>query len=291
MAHELAATFRGEVLTPGDAGYDEARALWNGVIDKRPAVIARAADTGDVSEAIRFARENGLAVTARGGGHGVAGNALTDGGLVVDLSAMRNVEVDRDGRTARADGGVTLGELDAATQAHGLAAPVGVVSKTGIAGLTLVRRHRVAAPEARPLGRQPRLARGRRRGRPRAHRERDGERGALLGASRRRRELRRGDVVRVPAASGRAGGLRRIRPVPGRGSDRRPSRARRVHGERARRGEPARAPRFRAARGAVPRGSPRRAVSSRSRRPSSGRSTRAKASSRRCGRSASRWRT
>ena len=124
-------------LHPGDEAYDEARALWNGMIDKRPAVIARCSTSADVIAAVNHARENGLRATARGGGHGVAGNALNDGGLVVDLSAMRAVEVDAARKTARADPGVTLGELDAATQAHGLATPLGVVSQTGIAGLTL----------------------------------------------------------------------------------------------------------------------------------------------------------
>jgi FAD/FMN-containing dehydrogenase len=122
---------------PGDQAYDEACALWNGLIDKRPAVIARASTSADVIDAVNHARENGLRVTARGGGHGVAGNALSDGGLVVDLSAMKGIEVDAAAKTARAESGVTLGELDTATQAHGLATPLGVVSQTGIAGLTL----------------------------------------------------------------------------------------------------------------------------------------------------------
>jgi FAD/FMN-containing dehydrogenase len=133
----LRADVRGEVSTPGVAGYDEARALWNGMIDRHPAAIVLVEGADDVAVAIRFAREHGLTVTVRGGGHGVAGNALSDGGLVVDLRRLRSVEVDPDARTARAGGGVTLGELDTATQEHGLAAPVGVVTKTGIAGLTL----------------------------------------------------------------------------------------------------------------------------------------------------------
>lgn len=143
---------RGDVLVPGDAAYEETRSLWNGMVDRRPAVVARVADVEDVQEAVRFAAANGLAVTARGGGHGVAGTALSDDGLVVDLSRMREIDVDPDARSARAGGGVTLGELDAATQAHGLATPLGVVTKTGIAGLTLSggigwlrRKHGLAA--------------------------------------------------------------------------------------------------------------------------------------------------
>jgi FAD/FMN-containing dehydrogenase len=139
-------------LRPGDEHYDDARALWNGMIDRRPAVIARCTTAADVVDAVNHARENGLRATALGGGHGVAGNALNDGGLVVDLSAMKAIEVDAAAKTARAGPGVTLGELDAATQAHGLATPLGVVSQTGIAGLTvgggigwLRRKHGLAA--------------------------------------------------------------------------------------------------------------------------------------------------
>jgi FAD/FMN-containing dehydrogenase len=133
----LAAQFEGELLRPGDAGYREGRALWNGLIDKRPALIARASGPSDVVGALAFARDQGLAVAVRGGGHGVAGNALAEGGVVIDLSGLKAIEVDPGARVARAGAGVTLGELDAATQEHGLAAPLGVVSETGIAGLTL----------------------------------------------------------------------------------------------------------------------------------------------------------
>ena len=148
----LRADVRGDVVTPGGAGYNEARALWNGMIDRHPAGIVRAASAEDVAIALRFAREHGLVVTVRGGGHGVAGNALSDGGLVLDLRELKAIEVDPAARTARAGGGVTLGELDAATQEHGLATPLGVVTKTGIAGLTLAggigwlrRKHGLAA--------------------------------------------------------------------------------------------------------------------------------------------------
>ncbi len=148
----LRAGFRGSVLVPENEGYDEARGLWNGMIDKRPALIARCAGVGDVLEAVRLASDHGLVVTVRGGGHGVAGNALSDGGVVVDLTPMNGVRVDPESRTARAEGGVTLGEIDRETQAFGLAAPLGLVSRTGIAGLTLSggmgwlrRKHGLAA--------------------------------------------------------------------------------------------------------------------------------------------------
>jgi FAD/FMN-containing dehydrogenase len=137
-----------QLLAPGDPGYDDARTVWNGAIDKRPALIARCARAADVAAALRLARERELEIAVRGGGHGVAGLAVNDGGLVVDLSPMRQVAVDPEGRTASAGAGVLWGELDAATQAHGLATVGGIVTHTGIAGLTLgggigwlMRRH------------------------------------------------------------------------------------------------------------------------------------------------------
>ena len=128
---------RGELFCPGDAEYEEARLLWNGLIDKRPALIARCAGVGDVIDSVNFARENDLLVAVRGGGHNVAGNAVCDGGLVIDLSAMKKIRVDPERRTVRAEGGATLGDLDREAQVFGFATPLGVVSKTGIAGLTL----------------------------------------------------------------------------------------------------------------------------------------------------------
>lgn len=129
--------FHGALLRPLDEGYEEARRLWNGDIDRRPALIARCAGAGDVVEAVRFARERDLLVSVRGGGHGIAGHAVCDDGLMIDLSLMKAVRVDPTARIARAAGGVLWGELDRATQQFGLATTGGIVSHTGIAGLTL----------------------------------------------------------------------------------------------------------------------------------------------------------
>lgn len=129
--------FRGEVLAAGDAGYDDARAIWNGMFDRRPAVIARCVGAHDVIQAVGFARENDLAISVKGGGHGVAGFASSEGGMMVDLSLMRGVTVDPARKTARVEGGALLGDADAGTQLHGLAVSAGVVSHTGVAGLTL----------------------------------------------------------------------------------------------------------------------------------------------------------
>ncbi|MFW6201888.1 MAG: FAD-binding oxidoreductase [Gemmatimonadota bacterium] len=135
--HELEDRLRGPVLRAGDEGYDEARRIWNAMIDKRPALIARCTGAADVIDALRWSREHDLLVSVRGGGHNVAGNALCDGGLTMDLSGLRSVHVDPAARTARAEPGVTLGDIDRETQAFGLAVPTGIVSMTGIAGLTL----------------------------------------------------------------------------------------------------------------------------------------------------------
>jgi FAD/FMN-containing dehydrogenase len=134
---DLRGQVRGEVFAEGDPAYAEACRIWNGMIDRRPAVVVRCTGSADVMAAVRFAREAGLAVSVRSGGHNVAGTSLSDGGLVVDLTGMRNVFVDRDRRTVRAAGGARLGDVDHETQAFALATPFGVVSKTGIAGLTL----------------------------------------------------------------------------------------------------------------------------------------------------------
>jgi FAD/FMN-containing dehydrogenase len=131
------ASLRGELLRAGDAGYDEARRVWNGMIDKRPALIARCAGVADVISAVNFARTHQLLVSVRGGGHNIPGNAVCHGGLMIDLAPMRSIRVDPVRRTARAEGGVIWGEFDRETQAFGLATTGGSVSDTGIAGLTL----------------------------------------------------------------------------------------------------------------------------------------------------------
>jgi FAD/FMN-containing dehydrogenase len=134
---ELKGGFKGEILLPSDGAYESARKIWNAMIDKHPAVIACCASTSDVVRGVNFARDNGLLLAVRGGGHNIAGNALCDDGLVIDLSKMKAARVDPARRRVTIEGGATLSDLDAATQAHGLATPVGINSTTGIGGLTL----------------------------------------------------------------------------------------------------------------------------------------------------------
>ncbi|HKY76638.1 MAG TPA: FAD-binding oxidoreductase [Acidimicrobiia bacterium] len=129
--------FGGDILVPGDSGYDEARAVWNGDIDRRPAVIARCYTAEQVADAVAFGRQEGLEIAVRGGGHSFAGFSVCDNGLMITLSEMKSVTVDPAARTVRAGGGATWADVDAATEPHGLAVPGGIVSHTGIAGLTL----------------------------------------------------------------------------------------------------------------------------------------------------------
>src|SRR5207253_1918829 len=133
----LSERVRGAVLTPGDPRYDEARELWNALIDRRPALIVQCSGAADVVDAVNFAREQGLVLSIKAGGHNVAGNAVNDAGIVLDLSQMRGVHVDPDAQTVRVQGGATWGDCDRETQLFGLAVPGGVVSTTGVAGLTL----------------------------------------------------------------------------------------------------------------------------------------------------------
>ncbi len=133
----LRETFDGEVITPDDGAYDDARRVWNAMFDRRPSLLVRPTSVADVATAIRFGRERDLEIAIRSGGHSAAGHSTSDGGLVIDLSRFRGVTVDPERRTARANGGALLGELDIAAQAHGLVCPVGVIGHTGVAGLTL----------------------------------------------------------------------------------------------------------------------------------------------------------
>ncbi len=134
---DLARQFRGELIRAGDPLYEAARRVWNGAIDRRPVLVARCTGVADVRAAVRFARERQLVVAVRGGGHNVAGTATCDGGVVIDLSPMKGLWVDPVTRTARAQPGLLWGEFDRETQAFGLATPGGIVTHTGIGGLTL----------------------------------------------------------------------------------------------------------------------------------------------------------
>jgi FAD/FMN-containing dehydrogenase len=133
----LRQTLRGNLCLAQEAGYDEARTIWNAMIDRHPGAVVRCRGTADIIRAVRFAREHGLLLAVRGGGHNIAGNAVCEGGLLIDLSPMRSVRIDPARRTARVEPGATLGEFDKEAQAFGLATPLGINSTTGVAGLTL----------------------------------------------------------------------------------------------------------------------------------------------------------
>jgi FAD/FMN-containing dehydrogenase len=135
--NEFSSLITGNVLMPGDQGYDEARAIWNGMFDKKPALITRSLNAEDVSQAVLFARKNQLTIAVKGGGHNSAGNAVCDNGMMIDLSLMQAVQVDAGSQTARVEGGCLLGPVDEATQKHGLAVSAGIISHTGAGGLTL----------------------------------------------------------------------------------------------------------------------------------------------------------
>ncbi len=134
---ELSGNFRGRLIRPADAAFDEQRKIWNGSIDRQPALIARCAGVADVIAAVRFARDQGLLVAVRSGGHSYPGLSVCDAGMVIDLGGMKGIRVDPEARTARAQAGVLLGEMDRESQVFGLAVPAGIVTHTGLAGLTL----------------------------------------------------------------------------------------------------------------------------------------------------------
>jgi FAD/FMN-containing dehydrogenase len=135
--NELRERVSGAVIAPGEPGYDEARAVWNGMVDRRPSAIVCAADAGDIGPTMRFIGDHGLDLAVRGGGHNVAGKGTVDGGIVLDLAELDSVSVDAAAATVRVEAGATLARIDAVTEPHGLVVPIGVVSSTGIAGLTL----------------------------------------------------------------------------------------------------------------------------------------------------------
>ena len=161
---ELGASFSGQLVGHRDPDYDEARTVFNAMIDRRPALIARCANTADVAAAIAFARRHDLPLAVRGGGHNGGGLGVVDDGVVLDLSLLNEVEVDAGARTVRAGGGCTWGQVDAATHEVGLATPTGIISTTGVGGLTLGGGIGHLVPQARAHDRQPdRGGRGARR--------------------------------------------------------------------------------------------------------------------------------
>ena len=195
----------GSVLLNNEDGFDAARTIWNAMIDRSPTLIVQPASTADVVAAVRFAAEQDLPIAVRGGGHNVAGLAICDDGLMIDLSRMRRVDVDPERKTARAQGGATWGDFDAATAAHGLATTGGAISTTGIGGLTLggglgklMRSYGLACDNLLSC-------RGCHRRRRRRHGQHRREPGSLLGSARRRRQLRRRHHVRIPAPPGQPG--------------------------------------------------------------------------------------
>ena len=207
---ELAGSFSGELLAPDSPGYDAARRVHNGLIDKHPGLVARCSNTADVRDAVNLGREAGVEISVRGGGHNVAGLAATEGGLMIDLAPMRGIHVDPAARRVRAQPGVTWNEYNRAANVHGLATTGGVISTTGDRRADTRRRFGLADGQVRHGHRQPRVGRGgpcRREGR---HCRRRRRRGLVVGASRWGWQLRRRHFVRVPRAPGRHG-LRRDR--------------------------------------------------------------------------------
>jgi len=188
-------TLSGTLLQPDDPFYEEARRVHNGLIDKRPVLIARCRGTADVVEAIRFAREAGLEISVRGGGNNIAGRAVADATLMVDLAEMKGIYVNPEARTVRAQGGVIWREFNRATALHGLAMTGGTISTTGLAGLTLGGGLGWLMGVQGLAADQPALGRACQRRRRGAERQRGVGSGPFLGAPRRRRQLRRRDVV------------------------------------------------------------------------------------------------
>ena len=193
----------GPVVVPGDPDYEDARHVYNFMIDKHPAVVVRCANTHDVQVVIREAHATGSDLAVRGGGHSVPGYGTWDGAIVADLSAMNQILVDPERRIARVGGGATWAMLNEAAAAHGLATTGGIVSTTGVAWPHPRRGDRLPGAEVRPVLRQPALCRGGSRQRPDRDRQRGRARRPVLGAARRRRQLRGGHAVRVPSSPGK----------------------------------------------------------------------------------------
>jgi hypothetical protein len=220
--------FQGQLIGPDDGGYDEARAVYNAMIDRRPALIALCADADDVAKVVSFAAGNDVLLAVRGGGHNGAGLGTCDGGVAIDLSALSSVEVDPAARTVRVGGGCTWGEVDAATAEHGMATPSGIISTTGVGGLTL----------GGGMGHLTRKC---------------GLTIDNLLEARRRRQLRRRHLLPLPAARGRRG-RRRADLLAGRGRGRGAGRLQGVPARRAARPERLLRLHLGAARPALPRG-------------------------------------
>ena len=211
---------RGPVALPGEDGYDAARTIWNATIDRSPALVARCLGAADVINAVKLARDENLLVAVRGGGHNIAGNAVCDGGLLIDLSLMKSVRVDPASRTARVEPGATLADFDKEAQAFALATPLGINSTTGVAGLTLGggfgwTTHKFGLTidnliSADVATADARLVRASETEQPRP----------LLGAAGRRRQFRRRDLVRVQAPSAWPAGFVRSRRASARASGR-----------------------------------------------------------------------
>ena len=211
----LRGRLRGQVILAQDVEYENARRVWNGNVDRRPAVIARCANTADVKSAVTFANSNGLLISVRGGGHSAPGYGTNDGGMVIDLSPMKAIQVNPAGRSARAEGGVLWREFDEATQVHGLATTGGTVSSTGIGGLTLggglgwlMGKHGATVDNL--ISAEVVTADGELRCCQRRHAA-----GPVLGAARRRRQFRCRYFARISAAPGRSGAGRDGPAPPG----------------------------------------------------------------------------
>ena len=199
---ELGSSLNGELIGPDDASYNEGRAVFNAMIDRRPALIVRPTDTASVSAAVGFGRSHDLPIAVRGGGHNGGGLGVVDDGIVIDLSSMDTVAVDPGSRTVRVGGGATWGKVDAATNQHGMATPSGIISTTGVGGLTLgggighlTRGYGLSIDSL--LEAEVVLASG-----EIVTASADENTRPVLGAARRRRQLRRGHVVHVPHAPG-----------------------------------------------------------------------------------------